>query len=106
MPGTPLSAEMADMAPASALASTSRLHAYRYVRWRSGSETADAAAVATGPQKIATPTSGGEKKSAAEASGYYHFSSSGKKNVNKWDSFDADAECAKVDADSGPEVVD
>jgi hypothetical protein len=79
-----------------------------------------AAPVAAGPQRIASPaatspqkisTSGSRstpdsRKSATEASGYYHFSSSGKKLANKWDSFDADAECAKIDGDTGPEVVD
>ena len=30
-------------------------------------------------------------------SGYYHFASTGTKYVNKWDSFDADAEIEKID---------
>jgi hypothetical protein len=42
-----------------------------------------------------------DPKEGNDVSSYYHFDSSGKKTKNKWDSFDVDAECQKVDSDEG-----
>ena len=37
--------------------------------------------------------------------GYYHFDSSGRKFKNKWDDFDVDAECQRVDQEEALEAV-
>ena len=63
--------------------------------------------VCAAPQRIDPPAAAAARAeaaprvaaSAAAASGYYHFSSSGVKHKSKWDDFDADAECAKLDDD-------
>jgi len=38
-----------------------------------------------------------ESVNGNNVSSYYHFDSQGRKFPNKWDTFDADAECAKID---------
>ena len=53
---------------------------------------AETAAVETGQGS----GSGSTTANAAEQSGYYHFSSSGKKFKSKWDSFDVDAALREV----------
>jgi len=40
---------------------------------------------------------------AAASSAYYHFASTGEKHASKWDSYDVEAEMAKVDVDSAEE---
>ena len=43
------------------------------------------------------------KGSTTGKSDYYFFDSNGKKGKNKWDTFDADAECERLDAEAAKE---
>jgi hypothetical protein len=61
-------------------------------------ETTLAELAKSAEQACASDAASSGGKSAEDVSSYYHFDSSGKKLKNKWDSFDVDAECDKVDS--------
>ena len=55
----------------------------------------------------APPAAGAAREGgAAAASGYYFYSSDGRKFENKWDSYDADAELARLDEADGGDARD
>jgi len=64
-------------------------------RWRRGA--AGGAAAGGGD--------GDDNAKHATTLGYYHFDSTGRKFKNKWDDFDVDAECDRVDQQEALEAV-